>query len=257
MKYVGISGMHRSGTSLLSNYLKICGLNLNGKLLDGDSGNIRGYFENEEVISIHREIIEKNNSHEFLRVFPDNYLLHENTLNRVSVFLDNLEEFSVDHFAWKDPRSCLFLEYWEKSIEKRGEKFYNIFIVRDPEEVIDSLIRRNTDSIIREKPYCGLTSWIKYNEEIVKFYKKNVSSSIVVHLDEFLDQPNSVVSLINNKFGLKLDDNVDLNSVYNIKELNKGRVFSLKIFLMKFYMFRSNMKSKKLLREINELKDHL
>jgi len=48
-KIVVVLGMHRSGTSLLTNLLSVLGVDLGKDLLAGDSANELGYWENESI----------------------------------------------------------------------------------------------------------------------------------------------------------------------------------------------------------------
>ena len=44
-KVLVILGMHRSGTSLVANWLHDCGLHVGDRLLEGTFANEKGYFE--------------------------------------------------------------------------------------------------------------------------------------------------------------------------------------------------------------------
>ena len=45
--------MHRSGTSLISNWLHHCGLQLGEHLLEAGNGNEEGHFEDVEFLRMH------------------------------------------------------------------------------------------------------------------------------------------------------------------------------------------------------------
>jgi len=46
-----IAGMHRSGTSLISQWLNRCGLNLGENMIGASSGNVEGHFEDIDFIA--------------------------------------------------------------------------------------------------------------------------------------------------------------------------------------------------------------
>ena len=53
-----VVGMHRSGTSLITNWLYRCGLQIGEHLLEPGEGNVEGHFEDVEFLKIHEEILE-------------------------------------------------------------------------------------------------------------------------------------------------------------------------------------------------------
>lgn len=58
---VCILGMHRSGTSLLTRVLNLIGLDLGPEhlLLQPRFGNLKGFWEHEEIISLNDAILER------------------------------------------------------------------------------------------------------------------------------------------------------------------------------------------------------
>ncbi len=55
-----IAGMHRSGTSLITNWLSRCGLEIGERLAEGNAGNVEGHFEDVEFLKLHEEILNNN-----------------------------------------------------------------------------------------------------------------------------------------------------------------------------------------------------
>ena len=54
-----ITGMHRSGTSFVAELFKGAGLHIGERLFPGDGGNPRGYFEDEDILTLQRTMIAK------------------------------------------------------------------------------------------------------------------------------------------------------------------------------------------------------
>ena len=52
-KILIIVGMHRSGTSLITQWLYRCGLSIGNKLAPADIGNVEGYFEDSDFLKLH------------------------------------------------------------------------------------------------------------------------------------------------------------------------------------------------------------
>ena len=54
---VVVTGMHRSGTSLIASFLQALGVNLGDELIEADANNPHGYFEAKEVVRLHQQML--------------------------------------------------------------------------------------------------------------------------------------------------------------------------------------------------------
>ena len=52
-----ITGMHRSGTSLLGSILPACGVTMPGPLISGDHNNPEGYFERSDITEMQEQLL--------------------------------------------------------------------------------------------------------------------------------------------------------------------------------------------------------
>ena len=52
-----LTGMHRSGTSLLGGLVNAIGIDLPGRLIKGDIYNIDGYYEREDIVEIQEDLL--------------------------------------------------------------------------------------------------------------------------------------------------------------------------------------------------------
>ena len=52
-----ITGMHRSGTSLITAWLQSAGLDIGKNLLEANYSNPKGFFENTDFLDFHRNIL--------------------------------------------------------------------------------------------------------------------------------------------------------------------------------------------------------
>src|SRR5215213_1983981 len=59
-KVLIILGMHRSGTSLIANWLHECGLHLGERLLAEGASNAKGHFEDLDFLELHEQIFHFN-----------------------------------------------------------------------------------------------------------------------------------------------------------------------------------------------------
>jgi hypothetical protein len=61
-KVLIITGMHRSTTSLVTQWLQRCGLFIGERLIGSEPGNIQGQVEDFDFIKMHDRLLKKRNS---------------------------------------------------------------------------------------------------------------------------------------------------------------------------------------------------
>jgi hypothetical protein len=179
-----ITGMHRSGTSMVSNLVMEIGGRAGSPadFVEADRWNENGYFENKEFVILNNSILvgEFSPSSIFLRYPPEK----RNSLIRAAMSLSNFNyvrlmlspglihrraaprrremEFLArrfdDHII-KDPRFSLLIGDWQQA--GRVEK--TLFCFRHPYEAAHSLRRRN-----RVPLAFGLRLWLFHNEIFLK-----------------------------------------------------------------------------------------
>ncbi|MDZ7832279.1 MAG: hypothetical protein U5L07_11050 [Desulfobacterales bacterium] len=197
MTIIIITGMHRSGTSLISSYLQYCGLDIGEQLIGGNKGNTKGHFEDKEFVDLHNRILNRNNINYLV---PAAVTIQQEDIEKATQILYDRNHIPV--WGWKDPRTVLFLDFWHKLL---GPNVFYIFIYRKPQLVVDSLLRRNTDKILRRKPWLAAEAWIYYNSLILNFIKNNLKSSLLFQLEEIIFSAPDFIRKLNNKAGLSLE----------------------------------------------------
>ena len=136
-KVLVITGMHRSGTSLITQWLNKCGLHVGEQFVGAGIGNTDGHFEDLDFFSCHRHILRD-------LALPDDGMFHapvRNLSEEQRQELENLvqqKEQAREQWGWKDPRTCLFLNAYKELLPDA----YYIVILRDYNEVVSSLISR-------------------------------------------------------------------------------------------------------------------
>jgi len=204
-KVLIITGMHRSGTSLTAQYLSECGLHIGSSLHNSDNSNARsafdGHHEDEEFLELHKEILKAKR----VFAFPTNDLRVPVQPNRqhTKKAIELISKRShLSQWSWKDPRTTLFLNFWDDLI--LNSKY--LFLFRHPLAVVDSLIRRNTNPKIVNKPIIGLRSWIVYNKQIIKFLEKDRERCLILNIDDLIQQPaKNLLEPLQNNFELNLN----------------------------------------------------
>lgn len=178
-----VVGMHRSGTSLISNWLYRCGLQLGEHLLEGSNGNVEGHFEDLEFLRMHEEILTSND-------FPATGYVYNKEID-ISVYqLEKLKSVikvknqRYRQWGWKEPRTCLFLDLYRELLP--NSKY--LIIVRDYAAVVHSLLKR--DFSIYEEKYLQRKKWQRFlwlyfrrHNTLYRFYKAHAEDYLKVYIE--------------------------------------------------------------------------
>lgn len=158
-----IVGMHRSGTSLLGSILTNSGISMPGQLIPGDIHNQSGYFERTDVTAIQEELLIALErwwpSPRGAVNLPPDWVEHDQSkhaLQKLTVLLGQAAQHQSSPWAIKDPRSSILLPLWHKACQANSIPLRVILAVRNPAEVVASLI-------IRDKEVTGMDGWRAQN----------------------------------------------------------------------------------------------
>ena len=197
-KQLIITGMHRSGTSLVTNVIQETGVHIGENLLGSYKGNKHGHFEDFDFLYLHENILRRFGETPFTqtRLTPNQIMTTERDM--ALHLIKQREAYQL--WGWKDPRTALFLDFWHDLLP---DATY-IFVYRHPFEVISSLVRRGTDIEILAAPHIGLQAWQTYNQAILDFYQQHPENSILCNIHSLISNIPSFVNLIAKKFELSL-----------------------------------------------------
>lgn len=133
-----ILGMHRSGTSVAARIVQSLGFNLGTQLLEPNSENPKGFFENQEIVSFNDRLLRHMSlSWDSIGFIWDedfdNEYYREFFLEAKHILIDNFSD--TEMLAIKDPRFCILLPFWQKVIHHfcHTDIAY-IFCLRNPLE---------------------------------------------------------------------------------------------------------------------------
>ncbi len=156
-----ITGMHRSGTSMVARLLHACGIFLGpeDELSQPVSDNPEGYWENLAFVRLNEEIIAKFDGRwDDPPSFPVGWELGP----VADSFLERAEglvrQFSLDNWGWKDPRNSLTLPFWRRVIPDLKV----VVCARNPLEVTRSLFLRS-DSMTSSE----FQLWLTYYRQLL------------------------------------------------------------------------------------------
>ncbi|MEP6750870.1 MAG: sulfotransferase, partial [Bacteroidota bacterium] len=153
-KILVITGMHRSGTSLITQWLNKCGLHVGDELMGAATGNDEGHFEDLDFLHAHQSILKGRRITDEGYTAPIGQLSHEekDILNNIISYKNNFNQ----QWGWKDPRTCLFLDTYRQLIPNA---FYFV-VLRDPQSVVSSLVLRIYKRTV--KKYASHTGMSKF-----------------------------------------------------------------------------------------------
>ena len=170
-----ISGMHRSGTSLVASVLRQAGLDIGREDFGPGLGQPRGHFEDHDFYHLHEAILASAGRSCFTA--------DEEALAEIDpAFEERASDLAVARadrpfWGWKEPRTCLFLDLWERVLP---EARY-VFLYRHPVDVALSLWRRNIDFEVRQDPWLAFRSWAVYNRRLLEFRGRHPERCFLAH----------------------------------------------------------------------------
>ncbi|MBW4694344.1 MAG: sulfotransferase [Lyngbya sp. HA4199-MV5] len=193
-----IAGMHRSGTSLTASLLQSAGVDVGQRLLGVNPGNAKGHFENLDFLNFHQAVLRSTGISEAGWTLKHSIDVPEYYIDAAKLLIQK-NASSTQPWAWKDPRTVLFLNFWNNLIP--NAKF--IFVYRSPWEVADSLYRRG-DEIFHHNPNFALDLWMSYNQAILAFYQQFPDKCVLAHLDAIASDTTAFVESIGQQLGVSI-----------------------------------------------------
>jgi hypothetical protein len=211
-----ITGMGRSGTSLVSSLLQSAGVHVGDRLLPPFPDNPRGYFEDVDFYEFHEQILHARGQ---TYLYVDTDFVFEPT----SAELERAKQLVAERSArpiwgWKDPRTALFLEFWDRLLPHARY----LFVYRHPIEVLLSLLRRGE---FDNHPYlaAGLRAWQIFNGNITAFYERHGDRCLLAHIDGLVADVERFARLLRQKLQLEVRlDSAVFGQTYHADELQKA-----------------------------------
>jgi hypothetical protein len=150
---VCVGGMHRSGTSMVTNLLRLCGLHLGAEtdMLPPAIDNPEGYWESVKFRELNDEILTALGGKYDAPPRPPKGWEEREELGPLREKAEAiLRELATDgHWGWKDPRNSLTLPFWLSLLPQMKV----IICVRNPLEVALSERRRWERLYVLNRPH--------------------------------------------------------------------------------------------------------
>lgn len=147
-----IAGMHRSGTSLITQWLYRCGLQVGDELMGEGVGNKEGHFEDMDFVRLHEKLLQQHQLHQSgLWLGTPPALTPQQQQLIAALVAEKNSRHQV--WAWKDPRTCLFLPAYRSVLPNA----YYLIIVRNYRQVVNSLLSRAHKDVAEQ--YAQKSRW--------------------------------------------------------------------------------------------------
>lgn len=196
--------MHRSGTSLVASLLAALSIDVGDKLLPADSHNQPGYFEDVDFLGFQRGVLNQLCVPEEAGHADWGWTESEQLdVQRFDDFRDQAEPLldaradRTGPWGWKDPRTTLFLDFWNDLLPDAR----HVMVYRFPWDVADSMQRLEADVFLRNPEY-AYRIWAFYNRRLCDFYREHPERCLLVSINALKGNLDRFVSLLSEKLGL-------------------------------------------------------
>ena len=198
MIYV-ILGMHKSGTTLVSQMLHHSGINMGDDVENGVSYDRGNQYERESTWRLNEDILQARQVRSIHISVPQNLQISESQRAKMQEIIASCTQ-QYRHWGFKDPRTCLVYPLWASELPEHKL----IVIYRHPSEPWPRYRPKHGRNRYRE-PYLAwkyLQSWCEHNLNILAYlgdtkrphivleYQKLVTTQEEFNrLQQFLGQP--------------------------------------------------------------------
>lgn len=186
-KVIVVLSAGRSGTSLLMNMLGRFGMTLSEKMIPGRLENPEGYFEDVEIVDVHRALFKDLDALPTIPL-PDDWLSNRCTGTARRRLVDIIQQrvASAGNGIWgfKDPRTAHFLPLWNKVFNLTRTIPLYILAVRHPASVAVSLKRQeNRDELITE------LQWLQRTTDALHH---TAGDCFILHYEDWFQRPEEL-----------------------------------------------------------------
>ncbi|MEM7165652.1 MAG: sulfotransferase [Planctomycetota bacterium] len=214
-----ITGMHRSGTSLLANLLQEAGVAMGQVLEAASSFNPKGHFEDRDFMELHREALGGGDGELLYTATAEQELtLTEPLQQRAREYVQQRADLPL--WGFKDPRTTLFLNDWRQLLPEA--RF--VFVYRSPEFVVNSLRRRRDPPLFVRAANGNETflwrraadMWVSYNQRVLRFLAEHPQRCVLLCADSLATDFEPFLDAVRQSWQLPLHA-IDTSDVFDPK----------------------------------------
>ncbi len=190
-----VTGMHRSGTSMIVRLLNLCGLDLGPPrdLLPPAPDNPEGFWENRSFVRLNDAVLKHLGARWDLPPLddppgwedePSLDSLHSRACRLVRCFRGR------EPWGWKDPRNCLTLPFWRRVLPEMKV----LICLRNPVAVAESLWARDGMSFAQ-----SFDLWLTCNRRALAAAPPD---RVVTHYHSYFHDPRAELRRVLGRLGI-------------------------------------------------------
>ncbi|MEM8856109.1 MAG: hypothetical protein AAGD34_20600, partial [Pseudomonadota bacterium] len=206
-----ILGYHRSGTSAVTQHLMKAGLFVGDDLIGSNQSNPYGHFEDRLFFDVHERIL-RENGERWLAPNPFTPIVSQGARSQSNALVA-ARDAAYDHWGFKDPRACLFIDHWRTVLP--DPRF--LVCLRHYRACIHSLLRRALNSVgntadkglatmhmrLAADPDTVARSWIAHMLPVMRLIERCPERVHVVSVGRLTGDASIAIELTE-RFGLPL-----------------------------------------------------
>ena len=197
-RLICVTGMHRSGTSMVARIVNLLGVHLGdpSDLVQPADDNRAGFWEHREIVGLNDEVLATmGGSAAVPPALPTGWELSSALDPLRERATEVIQRLSAGHAlaGWKDPRTSLTLPFWRTVAPIQA----TVLVLRHPLEVLRSLIARDS---ISEGEAARL--YVRYNLAALQ----NDPACAVVTFEELFNDADATVERLTHELPLEPPD---------------------------------------------------
>ncbi|MEP0201374.1 MAG: glycoside hydrolase family 99-like domain-containing protein [Halioglobus sp.] len=201
-KITVILGMHRSGTSAIAKAMEVFGVSLGNNLIPAGFDNEKGFFEDRDITSFNDHLQEMLGYQWYGPEIVEPFDWQREDVQTKKEEAKSLLEEKLSNngnFGFKDPRTAVLLEFWNRVFDELGVTPRYVIAVRNPIDVASSLHARNDLAIAK-----SLYLWAASN--IASLELTSGFSRVIVSFEALLMNPEKQLKRIEQSLDLPLPE---------------------------------------------------
>lgn len=193
-----VTGMHRSGTSMVARLLHACGafLGQEDELVRPSPDNPEGYFESRSFVTLNEDLMAQFGGRwDEPPSFPAGWELTPAAVPFLDRAAELIEQARRQVWGWKDPRSSLTMPFWQRLLPDLKV----VVCIRNPLEVTRSLFTRGD---FNEPSQFQL--WLTYYRQLLPAVRPE--QRLVTHYRSYFQDPRAELTRVLHWLGLNVSD---------------------------------------------------
>jgi hypothetical protein len=193
-----IAGMHRSGTSMITRLLNLCGLYLGpeDEVSASAYDNEAGFWENSRFVKLNEAVLAQlGGGWDLPPTVAAGWELRDEMVCLQDDAAELVKRFSAyELWGWKDPRNSIMFPFWKRLIPD----LKMLICLRNPLEVAHSLQMRGHSSLA-----FGLHLWLTYTQRLLSNTRPD--ERVVTHYNAYFYNPQAELRRVLNLLQIAAD----------------------------------------------------